>query len=173
VSNFAATAIFLMFQPFRRGELVRTLGHMGVVQEILPFNTVLLLPDERLVSLPNGRVQESGIVNYSQMARVRAAFSLTVAYSENIDRARRVIIDVARCDPRILPDPPPGVFVEDLDENGVRLLVFPTVAPSNYLAVRSDLRERIKARFDEEGIAFAVPRRSVRLDVEGPVSDLA
>ena len=40
-SNLAATVIFLLFQPFKRGELVATMGHMGTVQEILLFNTVV------------------------------------------------------------------------------------------------------------------------------------
>jgi small conductance mechanosensitive channel len=164
VANFAATVIFLMFQPFRRGDVVRTMGHIGVVQEILPFNTVLLLPDERLVSLPNSKVQESGIVNYSQMGRVRATFTLTVAYGADLDRVRRVIADVACDDPRILHDPPIDVFVDELDEIGIRLLISPAVLPNNYLSVRSDLRERIAARFGEEGIHFAVPRHHVRLD---------
>jgi small conductance mechanosensitive channel len=172
VSNFAATVIFLMFQPFRRGDVIRTMGHMGVVQEILPFNTVLLLPDERVVSLPNARVQDAGIVNFSQMGRVRATFTLTVAYGEDVDRARRVIADVACGDPRILPDPPVEVFVDELDEMGIRLLVSPAVLPNNYLAVRSDLRERIAARLSEEGIAFAIPRHDVRLDTSSlPAAD--
>src|SRR5262245_34138889 len=57
VADLAATVIFLVFQPFRRGELVETMGHLGEVQEILLFNTAILLPDQRLVSLPNSRIQ--------------------------------------------------------------------------------------------------------------------
>jgi small conductance mechanosensitive channel len=51
-ADLAATITFLLFQPFRRGELVLTMGHMGTVQEIPLFDTVLQLPDSRMVSLP-------------------------------------------------------------------------------------------------------------------------
>jgi hypothetical protein len=70
---------------------------------------------------------------------------------------------IAAEDERILPEPPFSVVVDSLGESGVRFLILPTVRPAHYLAVRNDLRERIKARFDAEGIEFAVPRREVHL----------
>jgi small conductance mechanosensitive channel len=163
VANLAATVNFLMFQPFTRGELVETMGWLGTVREILLFNTVLLLNDQRLVSLPNSKIQESGVVNYTRMGRIWADFSLTVDYREDLDRVRALISEIAASDTRILSDPPFDIFVDDLGENGVRLQVHPTVAPAHYWAVRNDLRGQIKARFDAEGIRFALPQRDVRL----------
>lgn len=163
IANFAATVNFLMFQPFKRGELVETMGHFGTVREILLFNTVLLLLDQRLVTLPNSKIQEHGIVNYTRIGRVRADISLTVAYGEDLCRVKAVIADVASQDGRILADPSFSVVVDALGEDGVRLLIMPVVAPEHYWAVRNDLRERIKARFDGEGIQFAAARHEVRL----------
>jgi small conductance mechanosensitive channel len=162
-ANLAATVVFLLFQPFKRGELVATMGHMGTVQEILLFNTVLLLPDERLVSLPNSKIQESGITNYARMGRVRADVSLTVGYGQDVSQARAAITQIAASDRRVLPDPPFEVVVDELGEDGVRLLVFPYVAPGDYWVVRNHLREQIKARFEAAGIRFALPQRDVHL----------
>jgi small conductance mechanosensitive channel len=172
VSNLVATIIFVLFQTFRRGELVATMGHMGTVQEILLFNTVLLLPDERLVSLPNSKIQESGVTNYTRMGRVRADVSLTVGYGEDVSHARAVITQIAAGDRRVLADPPFEVVVDELGENGVRLLVFPYVAPADYWVVRNHLREQIKARFDAAGIRFALPQRDVHLAAAAP-ADIA
>jgi small conductance mechanosensitive channel len=157
--NFAATVIFLMFQPFRRGELIVTMGYMGWVQEILLFDTVLRLPDQRLVSMPNSKIHDSGIVNYSRLGQVRADFTLTVNYAEDVNRARALIGQTA--DARVLRDPPLEVVVDELGDNGVRLLVLPYVLPENYWAVRNDMREQVKTRFDAAGIQFALPERNV------------
>jgi small conductance mechanosensitive channel len=162
-ANFAATVVFLMFQPFRRGELVLTMGYMGTVQEILLFDTVLRLPDQRLVSLPNSKIHDSGIVNYSRFGQVRADFSLTIRYAEDVSSARALITEIAVADERVLAEPPFQVVVDDLDENGVRLLVLPYVLPDNYWGVRSDMREQVKARFDAAGIRFALPERNVHV----------
>jgi small conductance mechanosensitive channel len=163
VANLAATVIILLFQPFKRGELVETMGNLGTVTEILLFNTVLLLPDNRLVSLPNSKIQESGVINYSRMGRVWADFTLAVGYGEDLDRVRAMIAEVVAADERILSDPPLEIWVDELGDNGVRLHVRPTVAPEHRWIVRSDLRAGIKARFDAEEIKFALPQRDVRL----------
>lgn len=156
LSNVAATIIFLLFQPFKRGEVVETMGRTGTVRELLPFNTVLELPDHRLVSLPNSKIQESGIVNYTRLGRIWADFMLSVAYDEDLDRVRAIIAEIAANDSRIASDPPLEISVEDFGERGVRLNVCPTVAPEHASDVRSDLRAQIKARFDAEGIRFAI-----------------
>ena len=163
LANLAATVTFLLFQPVRRGELVETMGYMGTVQEILLFNSVILLPDHRRVTLPNGRIQESGVANYSRQGRVVATFGLTVTYGEDLSRVKTIVADLAAGDRRILDGRAIVVVVDELAENGVRLLVFPTVRPDDFRDVRSDLQERIKARFDAEGIRFAIPPREVRL----------
>jgi small conductance mechanosensitive channel len=118
-ANFAATVTFLMFQLFRRGELVLTMGSMGTVQEILLFDTVLRLPDQRLVALPNSKIHHSGIVNYSRIGQVRADFSLTVNYAEEVNNARALIAQIAAADERVLRDPPFEVVVDELGDSGV------------------------------------------------------
>jgi small conductance mechanosensitive channel len=160
VADLAATVVFLVFQPFKRGELMETMGRVGEVQEILLFNTVLRLPDQRLVSLPNSKIQADGVVNYSRMGRVRLDFRITVGYGEDMDRVRTVLTEVAGADSRILTF---DVSVDDLTDTGVRLLVMPTADPKDYWNVRGELRERIKERFDADGIRFAVPPRDVTL----------
>ena len=57
---------------------------------------------------------------------------------------------------------------DDLGENGVRLVVQPYVRPDDFLAVTGPLRERIKERFDAEGIRFAIPAREVTMHPAAP-----
>jgi len=158
LANFAATVIFLLFQPFRRDELVETMGQIGTVKEILFFNTVLELGDKKLVSLPNSKIQDSGIINYSRMQVIRADVICTVTYGSDLTQVRKVITEIVAKDKRVLAEPAFAIVVDDLGENGVRLSVRPWVHPDDYWDVRFDLRERIKTRFDQEGIAFALPQ---------------
>jgi small conductance mechanosensitive channel len=156
VSNVAATVIFLLFQPFKRGEVIETMGRLGTVHEILPFNTVLETADHRLVSLPNSKIQDSGIVNYTRLGRIRADVHLMVKYSEDLSRVVALIEDVAAQDARILAEPAFQVYILELGERGIKLCAQPTVAPADYWDVQNDLRAGIKSRFDQEMIQFAV-----------------
>jgi small conductance mechanosensitive channel len=161
VADLAATVIFLLFRPFKRGELIETLGHLGEVQEILLFNTVLLLSDQRLVTLSNSKIQDEGVTNYSRTGRIRVDVAFTVAYDEDLNRIRAVVREIASNDARILPSPPIEITTDELGDLGVRIQVSPTIAPQDYWDVAGDLRDQIKTRFDTEGIRFATQLRDL------------
>jgi small conductance mechanosensitive channel len=154
VANLAATVIFLVFQPFKRGEWVETMGRAGTVREILLFNTVIEMPDHRLVTLPNSKIQDSGIVNYTRLGYLWADVNLMIRYEQDLDRVRTIIAEVAAVDARILLNPPLEIYIDDLSDKGIRLSVRPSVAPEHAPAVRNDLRAQITSRFQAEGIKF-------------------
>ena len=58
ISNLAATIIFMLFQPFRLGELIDANGVMGTVKEIQFFSTVLVTGDNKEITDP--QFQDSG-----------------------------------------------------------------------------------------------------------------
>lgn len=163
LANFAATVIFLLFQPFRRDEVIETMGHTGIVREILLFNTVIEKADKKLVSLPNSKIQDAGVINYSRMEVVRSDVDFTVSYGANLDHVRKVLAEIAAGDSRIFADPPFLVIVNDLGENGISLQAQVWVKSDDAYNVRSDMRASIKSRFDAEGIEFALPQRNIHI----------
>jgi small conductance mechanosensitive channel len=167
LADLAATVIFLIVQPFRIGELVEANGVVGTVQEISLFSTFLQTGDRKLVSLPNSKIQQGNITNYTRAGVLGADAIFTIRYDADLLRAKQVIAQVIAADPRVLAEPPASVVVRNLGENGVEFLARPFVASADYWAVKSDLAERIKLRFDQEGIALALPQREVRVVHEG------
>jgi small conductance mechanosensitive channel len=167
LADLAATVIFLVVQPFRIGELVEANGVVGTVQEISLFSTFLQTGDRKLVCLPNSKIQQSNITNYTRAGVLGADATLTIRYDADLLRAKEMIAQVIAADPRVLAEPPAAVVVRNLGENGVELLARPFVVPADYWAVKSDLAERIKLRFDQEGIALALAQREVRVVQEG------
>jgi small conductance mechanosensitive channel len=155
VADLAATVIFVVFRPFKRGELVKIRDHLGVVQEILLFNTVLLLPDQSLATLPNSKIQEEGIVNYSRIGTIRAEIRLLVPYEADLDRIRRVLTGVADDEDRVLDAPAPEISIDELADIGVRITFAPAVRPDDFLSASSALRLKVKEAFQAEGIEFA------------------
>jgi small conductance mechanosensitive channel len=163
IADLAATVIFLLIQPFRAGEIVEANGVLGTVQEITLFSTVLVTFDRKVVMLPNSKIQQANIVNYTRAGVLGADVILTIRYDADLLRAKEIMREVASADLRVLPDPAISVGVRALGENGVELLARPSVKSGDYFAVRGDLAERIKLRFDQEGIPLAVPQRDVRV----------
>ena len=85
------------------------MGRRGVVIEMQLFNTVLRQSDRSLAVLPNGDIQKSGLVNFTRLGISRVDLPFTLKYSEDIEKARALIMDIMTSDPRVLKDPPPVV----------------------------------------------------------------
>jgi small conductance mechanosensitive channel len=157
VADLAATVIFVVFRPFKRGELIRTLDHLGTVREILLFNTVLMLPDHRLVTLANGRIKEEGVTNYSRIGMIRAEINFLVPYEADFAQIERLLTEVADQEQGVLADPPPEITIVELAEFGLRVGFAPAIRPEDFLRLTSALRLAIARVFQTEGITFAVP----------------
>jgi small conductance mechanosensitive channel len=169
LANFAATVIFFIFQPFKTGEMIETMGRVGVVEEIQLFNTIIKMFDQRMVSLPNNQIQESGVINYTRNGVVRADVRVVISYQADLDRVRRIVDEIVSADPRVLETPARDLIFLDLGQDGIQVEVRAFAQTSDYFKLASDLRSRIKSRFDAEGIGIASARQEIQL-IEGRVA---
>ncbi len=163
LSNLAATVLFLLFQPYKVGDIVQTAGVMGVIKEIQIFHTVIMTFDNKLVTAPNGKIQDSNIINYSRLGTLRADVNVQVSYKDDLRQVKQTLLDILAADERVLPDPPATVVILDFGADGINVGVRPFVKLDDYWNIQFDLRERIKERFDEVGITIPFPQRDVHL----------
>jgi small conductance mechanosensitive channel len=166
LANLAATIIFFIFQPFKTGEMIETMGRVGVVEEIQLFNTLIKMFDQRMVSLPNNQIQESGVINYTRNGVVRADVRMVISYQANLDRVRQIIDEIVSGDSRVLETPARDLIFLDLGQDGIQVEVRAFANTGDFFKLASDLRERIKTRFEAEGIAIAPARQQIQL-IEG------
>jgi small conductance mechanosensitive channel len=163
IANLAATIIFMLFQPFKLGELVKANNVLGTVKEIQFFSTVLVTGDNLEVTIPNAKIQGDTLLNYTRLGKLRVDFVFNVSYHSDIEKVKRVLYDLLTSDARVLTDPAPFVFVQTLGENGMQVAARPWVKPDDYWNFQFDLPERVKLRFDAEGIVIPFPQRDVHL----------
>ena len=163
ISNLAATIMFMLFQPFRLGELVDTNGVTGTVKEIQFFSTVLVTGDNKEITIPNSKIQGNNLVNYTRLGRLRVDFVFGVSYADDLRKVKEVLHEILVADSRVLADPAPVIFVQALDDSSVNIAARPWVKPDDYWTLQWDIPERVKLRFDAEGITIPFPERDVHL----------
>ncbi len=163
LSSFAATVQFLLFQPFKVGDLVETSGVMGIVKEIQFFNTVIVTFQNKTVTVPNNKVRDSNIVNYSEIGVLRADVNVSVSYEEDLRQVKQLLEKMLMDDSRVLPHPAATVVVLDFEDSGIKMGIRPFVKLDDYWDIQFDLRERIKEQFDEKGITIPYPQRDVHM----------
>ncbi len=163
ISNLAATIMFMLFQPFRVGEIIEANGKEGTVKEIQLFSTVLVSGDNKEITIPNAEIQGNNLINFTRLGKLRVDFVFQVSYADDIPKVKEVLGEVLAADKRVLAEPAPVIFVQSLDESGVSVAARPWAMSDDYWTLQWDLPERVKLRFDAEGISMPFPQRDVYL----------
>jgi small conductance mechanosensitive channel len=86
-----------------------------------------------------------------------------ISYDDDIDKAREVLSSVIAEDDRILKDPAPQIVVSEMADSSVNFVLRPWVSTGDYWSVFFSLTEKIKKRFDQEGISIPFPQRDVHI----------
>ena len=167
LGNFAGGTLILLFRPYKVGDLVEAQGHIGVVQEIQIFTTVLLTPQNRQVVVPNGALSNGSIVNYSAQPWVRVDLVVGISYGADIDQAEAALLEAMAGHDKVLVDPAPFVGVMELADSAVNLAVRPHCKPEHFWDVYFGVTELAKKTLDAHGISIPFPQRDVHLFQHG------
>jgi small conductance mechanosensitive channel len=163
LANFAAGVLLIIFRPIKVGDYVEVGGKSGSVEKIEIFTTNLTTPDNKAVIVPNAQVLGNPITNYSAKPTRRVDCVFGIGYDDDILKAKKILEEIIKSDDRILDDPAPTIAVLELGDSSVNFAVRPWVKTADYWGVFFDLQEKIKLRFDEEGITIPFPQRDVHM----------
>lgn len=162
VKDFLSGVFILVEDQFGVGDIVDLDGQTsGVVDAVSLRTTRLRAVDGTLWHVPNGEIRRVG--NKSQHWS-RALIDIEVAYDTDLDHAEAVIAkvadEVAKEDPEVIEQP--EVWgVEQLGANGIVIRLVVKTRPSEQFRVSRELRRRIKAVFEQEGIEIPFPQQTV------------
>ncbi len=159
LSHFAAGVMLLVFRPIRVGDFVEVGGVSGTVKEIKLFTTIMATPDNVHMVVPNSKIFNDTIKNYSVNDSRRVDLTIGIGYGDSIDRAMEVLMEVMRADDRIIKEPSPQIVVVDLGDSSVDLLVRCWTKRADFWGVKCDLTKNIKENFDIQGIEIPFPQR--------------
>jgi small conductance mechanosensitive channel len=160
LSNVAAGVMLLILRPFRVGDGIQAAGQSGTVREIGLFTTILVSDDLAYVSIPNASIFSGVIVNNSREPTRRINFIVSIDFSNEIETAQKIVLDVLRNDPRVLDSPPPQTGVAALHEYSIDIVVRCWVRNPESEATLFAVQKAIKDRFHAAGIAIPARRQS-------------
>jgi small conductance mechanosensitive channel len=164
LQNFAAGVMLIMFRPFKIGDFVEAGGTAGVVEKISIFSTIMKTGDNREVIVPNGQIYSGTITNVSARDTRRIDLVFGIGYGDDMLKAKQIMEDILKNHELILDDPAPAVAVAELADSSVNFNVRPWVNSGDYWGVRSDVIEKVKLAFDENGISIPFPQMDIHLD---------
>ena len=164
VSDFLSGVFMIFEDQYGVGDEVDLGEASGTVEAVSLRVTRLRDVNGTVWYVRNGEIIRVG--NMSQNW-ARTVLDIPVAYHEDLARVRRVLEDVAHDlwnDDEfkgVIIEEPSVWGVEQLGIDGVVVRVALKTAPLEQWAVAREMRQRIKARFDYEGIEIPLPQRVV------------
>ena len=164
LSHFAAGVMLIVFRPFKLGDYVEVGGVAGSVDKISIFSTRLKTPDNKIVTIPNGKVFGNTMTNYSEESTRRIDLVVSISYDSDLLKAKHLLDDIVSSHEKVLKDPAYRIAVSELAKSSVNFIVRPWVNAEDFWAVRFDLLETIKLRFDAEGIEIPFPQMSLHIN---------
>lgn len=166
LSNLSAGVLLILFRPFKVGDFVEVAGQTGKVQRIDVFSTQLLSPDNKWTTIPNGKIANANITNFSRMPTRRVDMVISVSYGDDLKKAKEILLDMCANHEKVLEEPAPVVAVSDLADSSVNFIVRPWVKREDYWQTKWWFMEHVGERLEEAGITIPFTQYDVHIHQE-------
>ncbi len=157
LANLAAGVMIILFRPFRIGDAVQVANENGTVHDINIFTTVLKTPDNKTIIIPNGAITSGNITNFSAEATRRIDLTITVSYHEDLRTVKKILLQIASENARVMKEPVPYIAVSALADTHVKVVMQVWVKTPDHYSVTNELQEAVMLAFEKEKIAFMNP----------------
>lgn len=173
LSNFAGGVLLLMMRPFVAGDYIRDVNTnvSGTVEEVQLFYTKVITDNGFEVMIPNGNLSNNSIINYSRHKTRQIIQEFGISYESDIEKAREILLRIVSEEPNLIREgkPEPAVFVKELDESKVTLVLrafFSNEKYIDFVMIGWRLNEQAKAEFEKAGIEIPFNQMDVHISNE-------
>lgn len=163
LSNLAGGFIILFSKPFSSGDTVELDGTVGSVQSISILYTKISTFDGKTVFIPNGKVSDAKVINYTESPTRRIDLKFSISYDADFEKAQGVIRSVINEESRIIHDPEPVIRMSGHGESSIDIDALVWVENADYRDVRYGLLENVRAAFAENGIEIPYNQLDVHI----------
>jgi len=162
ISNLVAGMVLTYMRSFKLGDRVKVGEVLGDVVEKTPFAVRIKTSKKEVVTVPNGALLSSNVVNYSTSGDERSGVILympvTVSYDVPLRDAIELITKAALKTENVLDNPAPFVLVKNLGNVATELeLNIYTHEPEKQPRIFSDMNGNIRSLFEQNGINMVTP----------------
>ncbi len=169
LSNLIAGVLLIIDRPFEIGDRIEVWSSpsnsatWGDVIDIGLRATKIRTTDNIVIVIPNNEIMMRDIINYTTLSSdIRVRIPIGVSYDTDIEKAKSVILEVAKTADWVLQDPPPKVVVRQFGASSVDLQLRVWIKDARKrIDTISYMTDKVKEAFDREGIEIPYPKRDI------------
>lgn len=163
LSNLAGGMVLLFSKPFALGDYIDTGEAEGEVAEITMTHTKLDTFAGQRVMLPNSKLVEGKIINYSVRGVRRADLKVCASYGDSAEKVRAACLKAVERTENILPDPAPAVVVTEYGESAIEYHVRFWTRTEHFWDAHNGALEEIRRAFAEDGVTMTYRHLNVHV----------
>lgn len=163
MSNLFSGVTLLMAKPFTAGDFVDIGGKAGTIKIVGMFYTVMDTGDNSVISIPNGDVTSSSVINYSKEPMRRVDMRFEASYDAPTAEVKAAIMDAIAADERIRAEPAPFIALSAYKSSSIEYLVRIWCQNSDYWSVHYGMNERVRECFAAHGVEMSYEHMNVHI----------
>ncbi len=161
ISNLISGVFLMAERPFKIDDVIDVGGTRGEVIVIDLMSVKLRTFDNLLVRIPNETMLKANVTNLTHFEIRRYDLKVGVAYKENLEKVRAVLMGVANANLLCLRDPKPLVIFLGFGDSSVDLQFSVWAKRESFLDLRNSIAEDVKRAFDDADIEIPFPHRTL------------
>lgn len=179
LSNLVGGLFIITFKPFKIGDVIKLSDAMvGTVTDITLRHTVIRNYENKMIVIPNAIINKEKLINYN-LGELKCCehIELNISYDSDVTLSKKIIQEECEGHPLILDNrtlvdkrdgkPIVKTALTKINDSSLTIRAWAWAASySNAFALKCDVLETIKTRFDTSGIELAFPSRTIYMATE-------
>jgi small conductance mechanosensitive channel len=161
VAAFVIAKPYIPKLPLKTGDVVTIGGAFGKVDLVSVMHTRLRTFDGKVVYIPNHKVLNDQVINTSLRPKRRLDIDFFIPYEADVAKVKGIVGEILKESEIVQAKPAPRVVIDKFAPGYMEMKARFWVEKKYALVGRWGLNEKIKTRFDEEGINMASPRLDI------------
>ncbi|WP_425448947.1 mechanosensitive ion channel family protein [Dethiothermospora halolimnae] len=166
LSNVFGGIVIIMDKPFDIGDWISSTETEGVVEDINFRSTKIRAFDKAIITVPNSKLVDSSVINYSRRNLRRINFKLGLTYDTSKEKMKKCVESIEKMlisHDNISKDMILVKF-DEFNSSSLDILIYcfaNTSSWEEFLDIKQDVNFNIMNIVEEEGASIAFPSRSI------------
>lgn len=169
-SNFISGVILSIRHPFGIGDIINTNDYYGTVTKLNLRNTIIRTVTGQIVYIPNKKVFENPLENFTSTGLRRVDLSCGISYGDDLEKAKKVATEAVDNVENVLSDKGIEFYYDEFGDSSINFKVrfwVKFATNPDFWKVRSEAIIAISKAFDENDIMIPFPIRTLDFGIRG------
>jgi len=169
-SNFISGVILSIRHPFGIGDIISTNDYYGTVTNLNLRNTVIRTVTGQVVYIPNKKVFENPLENFTATGERRIDLSCGISYGDYLEKARTIATEAVDNVDHVLSDRGIEFYFDEFGSSSINFKIRFWVGfrtNPDYWDARSEAIIAISKAFDQNDIMIPFPIRTLDFGIRG------